>query len=137
MERVFDKRVLIIIFLCIAAALVTLTLASKWMLVKNHKVIQATIYMCKKAGGRSNFINVEAVFTLNNRSYTTYEQLSICGTPNLTDLKEKLTHLKVLAVYNPDSPFISHLLITQKSYDAFNVAIPDSLKWVAAFAECH
>ena len=51
------------------------------------------------------------------------------------DCEKHLTGKTFPAVYNPDYPSISFMLITPKDFARFRQAFPDSLKWVVKYVK--
>lgn len=105
---------------------------------KSHALTTARVYRYS-SGGRGNAGGTWIDFTINVNAKT-YRGTTRFLTSELsgTAIEKYLLHKAVPAVYSPEDPSISDLLLRPKDFKRWGYQFPDSLRWIehaASFKE--
>lgn len=104
-------------------------------LSNKHLVGQAIVTNCHLGGrGNANYF-VDGYFYVDNKRYKTSVPLS-CSNLNVDNLNARLVGRKFMVLYNPDEPSNNILLLEKKTFDLYNIQMPDSMKLILDFLSC-
>ena len=133
------KRYLLgLLLLVFIVGMVTWGFIQRTTIRKSHALTTARVYRYS-SGGRGNAGGTWIDFTINVNAKT-YSGTTRFLTSELsgTTIEKYLLHKTVPAVYSPENPSISHLLLRPKDFERWGYQFPDSLLWVehaASFKE--